>query len=325
MPISEINSAILHRSPSIGNEELALESRDPIQDEINEIMNGKSALVFSGFSGLGYKDPKNLEVMLRRALESAIEKYGPHIVVVAGATDCGIGVVYRIAQEYGLSTLGIVSEMAKNSGELISPYCKHVVYVPDPDGSWKVEGKSGLSYMVGVVKNNDGEFHAYGGGDVTKNELEQARNLGIKTEILTEFDPDPAKAAARLIKNPSQDLTPVRTAYQEALKEPFTYSAGYNDRELAEQIIRLNADAKIQEAIRERKSKVHFNPVVQVSDTFGGNRKTGERLSMIEKEFRREVDREAKKHNLGWAEGHTDWKEHWPFSLDRARAASAAD
>ncbi|EGU43805.1 hypothetical protein VII00023_14126 [Vibrio ichthyoenteri ATCC 700023] len=67
---------------------------------------------------------------------------------------------------------------------------------------------------------------------------------------------------------------------------------------------------------------VSFSFDVQVhifQETDNSHRKLGGSLSLIEKEFRRDVDKEARKHGLTWAENHTDWRKHYPFSLDRVK------
>jgi hypothetical protein len=191
---------------------------DPVKNRLDELTKEKHVMVFSGFSGLGYNDVVSLKHALDSILDHAVEQYGAdHLLVVCGATTEGIGEVYSIASKKGIHTLGIVSEQAKTY-DSISKDCEQVVYVDDPAQTWQVLDNEDKSYMAYVATTKDnisrtGEFFAFGGGDVTLGELKEARAIGVKTKIHSEFEPNAEKAAARLEKNPGKDLTPVRTAF----------------------------------------------------------------------------------------------------------------
>jgi len=184
--------------------------RDPIKDQLDSLIGDRRVLVFSGFSGLGYKDAASLDLKLNQLLDEASADHGAHnLMVVAGATSDGIGRVYELASKKGIATLGIVSEQARGQA---SRDCHHVVYVPDPQNTWQVLDEKGSSYMVEVARNG-GTFYALGGGSVTLGELNEAKALGVKTQALPDFEPHPDQVARRRAKDPEFDPTPVRTAH----------------------------------------------------------------------------------------------------------------
>ncbi|WP_277206556.1 hypothetical protein [Vibrio misgurnus] len=81
-----------------------------------------------------------------------------------------------------------------------------------------------------------------------------------------------------------------------------------------------SSNSALSQAVKSVKA-VSFSLEVEVyelPESDATERKSEDRISMIEKEFRREVDAEARKHGLSWAENHTDWNSHYPFSLERA-------
>ncbi|MCO5413487.1 hypothetical protein [Ralstonia mojiangensis] len=190
---------------------------DDVTRQIDEYTRGKHVMVYSGFSELGYSDPSKLEETVREQLDQAIVSYGSEkVCVAAGATSDGIGMVYAVAAEMGVDTIGVVSVEAQRNPESISKHCNKVIYVDDPKGTWEVVNARNESYMVYLARNMEefgktGEFLALGGGRVALKELEEAKSLRIPAMVMPHFEPDPDKAKARLEKAPGQDLTPVRT------------------------------------------------------------------------------------------------------------------
>lgn len=190
---------------------------DDVTRQIDEYTKGKHVMVYSGFSELGYRDPSKLEETVREQLDQAIVRYGSEkVCVAAGVTSDGIGMVYAVAAEMGVDTIGVVSVEAQRKPESISKDCNKVIYVDDPQGTWEVVNARNESYMVYLARNMEefgktGEFLALGGGRVAVRELKEAESLRIPTTIMPDFEPDPDQAKARLQKAPGEDLTPVRT------------------------------------------------------------------------------------------------------------------
>ena len=67
-----------------------------------------------------------------------------------------------------------------------------------------------LFRSVKIAKDN-GVLVYYGGGPVAVSEVTEARKQGIPCELYLEWEPDPNKVAARNVKNPAYDATPLRT------------------------------------------------------------------------------------------------------------------
>lgn len=197
---------------------IELESFEKLQNEISD----KKTLVFGGFSGLGYADLEKMEQVARQRIEKAIKENGlNNVVVVAGATSDGIGEVYKIAKELGVTTYGIVSEAGKEYGS--DKYCDKTFFVPDPKGTWQVLSSQGDSYMVDVAKKN-GVLIYYGGGDVAVSEIKEAKNKGIECEIDISFEPNPEQVAKKKAKNPNLDSTPLKTFIEESEKKDLLIS-----------------------------------------------------------------------------------------------------
>ncbi|MCC7006006.1 MAG: hypothetical protein IT497_05110 [Ottowia sp.] len=167
---------------------------DPKMIEIRAHTVGKRVIVLSGFSELDYADSAALEAQIKNIFEQQARHVGGYdkLIVVAGATNPGIGRAYKLADALGIKTLGIVSQ---EGSELVSPYCKQVVLINDPDKTWKVLAPSGASYMVSAAAEG-GVFYALGGGEITYSELEEAKKRQIDTYTYS-FAPDPDALARR--------------------------------------------------------------------------------------------------------------------------------
>lgn len=158
-------------------------------DQLRELLKGKFPIVFGGYSGLGYEKPEAVRDEAKKTLENLKVRYGDRLMVVSGATSVGIGLVYEVASELGLPTLGVVSDQV-NPGD-ISPFCDHVLLVSDPAGTWEVKTKSGDSYMVEAARS--GEMIYFGGGEISASEIREARGKGISVIFRADFKPDPEK------------------------------------------------------------------------------------------------------------------------------------
>ena len=160
---------------------------ESIRNKLQAAVSDKHVLVFSGFSGAGYKDAQAVENLMTSIIKADVDRYGAHnIVVVAGATDAGIGVVYGIARGLDVQTLGIVSEQARPAD--ISSHCQRAVFVDDPQRNWKVLSPKGASYMVMVAQmGRSAEMVFIGGGAVAASELEESLAMGIATQIHSHY------------------------------------------------------------------------------------------------------------------------------------------
>jgi hypothetical protein len=180
---------------------------DPVTSALDALIGNKFVLVFIGFSGQGYQDPTRLDDTLTHIMQQTIDAHGEaNVVVVAGATKDGIGRCYELAkQTFNLQTIGIVSELG---AAYASPQCDAVVYVEDPDKSWRVRTPDNkTSYMVSVAQRR-GEIYALGGGAVAIEELGEAIGREIPCQIFDDFMPnrpsDPAHPSNLASKQPSR-------------------------------------------------------------------------------------------------------------------------
>lgn len=175
-------------------------------------------VVFGGYSGLGYQDEAKLKDQLRAHIKESYDHYGCSqslpLIIVAGATADGIGIVYKVAKdllvEEGLSimTVGIVSEAGRKYGT--ADEVDRVLFVPDPDKTWKVI-ENGRSLMVDAVgKRNDkpyGHLAYFGGGGVSESEIQEAKEQGLPV-LIVGHEPSKNGVAKKLKKDLSAVTEP---------------------------------------------------------------------------------------------------------------------
>lgn len=135
---------------------------------------GRRVVTFAGFSAGGYEDPPMVECLLVNLLA----EFDPRLIVVcSGATAVGIGAVYALAKARGFETLGIVSAVAEGEGVRFSG-AVDTIYVIEDDawGGRRSDGRLSptSTAMVGAAD----EIIAIGGGPITRDEIEAARELG---------------------------------------------------------------------------------------------------------------------------------------------------
>jgi len=158
--------------------------------------SGKKVVTLVGFSGAGYEDPKTLMTEARKILSKFDS--GKTIINIGATTD-GIGEVYKLAKSMGFETRGIVSVKAKKYGGL-SPFLDKAFYVED--STWGGFDKSTGRFsptseaMIGVSD----EIYAFGGGEIGRDELIEARSRGIHTEYF-DMELDHQKAIDKATKN----------------------------------------------------------------------------------------------------------------------------
>lgn len=158
-------------------------------EECRDLITRHYPVVIGGYSGLGYADPKSVRQKVRSILEGLLLEHGHNLLVVSGGTAVGIGLVYEVAKDLELDTLGIVSELA--SRKAISGFCDNVFFVADPSGTWEVKSADGDSYLVETARN--GQMFYFGGGKVASEEISEARSKGITVSVFSDFMPDSAK------------------------------------------------------------------------------------------------------------------------------------
>lgn len=148
-------------------------------------------LTFVGYSAAGYEDPD----ALRAAAEQALARHDPaRTVVNIGATASGIGAVYELARARGFGTLGIVSTLARDAGEPLSPCVDQVFFVRDAQWGGRLPGSTQLSPTSAAIVAHSAEIVAIGGGEIARDELRGARAAGVPVSF---FAADMNHALAR--------------------------------------------------------------------------------------------------------------------------------
>ncbi len=142
---------------------------------------GKTVLVFTGYSGSGYQDESG---MLSEAAE-ILDRFDPDSTIVSiGATVDGIGAVYELAKTRGYTTAGIVSTQARQYDAEISPHADHVFFIEDATWGGLLEGSDELSPTSRAMVEAGDVFVGIGGGAVSRDELVAALQLGKQVEII---------------------------------------------------------------------------------------------------------------------------------------------
>jgi hypothetical protein len=156
----------------------------------------KKVVTLIGFSGAEYE---NKEGMLK-LVEALLKKFKPDQTIInIGATPDGIGAAYDLAKKMGFTTTGIVSTEAKAYKGSITAAVDHVYFVKDKTwGGMNAETKQLNPTSQAMIDSSD-EVIAIGGGDVGRDEISAARNLG-KNVLFVGADMNIKKAKEKAAK-----------------------------------------------------------------------------------------------------------------------------
>lgn len=134
--------------------------------------SGMSLLTFVGYSAAGYED----EAAMLAQADQVLARHDPaHTMVNIGATPQGIGAVYELARRRGYFTLGIVSSLARDAGERLSPCVDLVIFVRDTQWGGRLAGSPALSPTSQAIVANSLAIVGIGGGDIARDEMLAAR------------------------------------------------------------------------------------------------------------------------------------------------------
>lgn len=197
-----LKERILH-TPLIAHDSFAnQEATDPMKaDEIIQLVRSFDKKIFTlfGYSALGYEDTTRLEEAVRRDLEDlSRDEY----IISIGATEEGIGGMYRVAKEMGFKTIGIVSTQALSYSGNFSEHVDSIYIVNDDYWGGMVPGTNKVAETTKTFLGTSDFISAYGGGKNTAVTLTLAKDLGIKTSF-KEFDMNHAMADKAFDKKPS--------------------------------------------------------------------------------------------------------------------------
>ncbi len=153
-------------------------AREATSAQIGAWLRGSDlkVLTFVGYSGAGYQDP----AAMRAAAEQVLARHDPaRTVVNIGATESGIGAVYALAKQRGFRTMGVVSTLARDAGEPLSPCVDQVFFVRDAQWGGRLPASTRLSPTSAAIVAHSQEIVAIGGGDIARDELRGARAAGV--------------------------------------------------------------------------------------------------------------------------------------------------
>lgn len=138
--------------------------------EVGEFVaaSGKNMLSFVGYSAAGYED----EATMLAQADQVLARYDPaQTMVNIGATPSGIGAVYELARRRGYFTLGIVSSLARDAGERLSPCVDLVIFVRDTQWGGRLPGSPALSPTSAAIVEHSVALVGIGGGEVARDEM----------------------------------------------------------------------------------------------------------------------------------------------------------
>jgi len=134
----------------------------------------KSVVTLIGYS-MDYEDK---QAMLK-IIESVLSEYDPDRTVInIGGTKGGIGAAYPIAKSMGFVTTAIVSTLAIEWLDDISPAVDHICFVADDQWGGKLPDSDQLSPTSQAMVSCSDIFIGIGGGNIARDEMLAGRDQG---------------------------------------------------------------------------------------------------------------------------------------------------
>ena len=176
----------MHIKQFIGRLKLQLRGRNhivgwnmrPMQAVAFFKKQAKTVLTFYGYA-VDYQnaaEPRQTirEILLRHTPTTTLINYG--------ATKGGMGAVYEVAKTMGFTTTGIVSTLALELPDDISPDVDHICFIDDTTWGGKLPNSEELSPTSKAMVACSDVLVAVGGGEITRDELLAAREQGKPIE-----------------------------------------------------------------------------------------------------------------------------------------------
>jgi predicted Rossmann-fold nucleotide-binding protein len=175
-------SALVFPGAASGHEPRGI-VKEATPEEIQAFFKKKkmTVLTFLGYSGAEYEDKAE---MLKQAAKILAQLDPKSTIVNIGATPQGIGAVYDLAKSKGFLTTGIVSTQARENKVALSPNVDMVFYVKDNTWGGFLPGTKCLSPTSKALVENSDVIVAIGGGEVARDELLGARQLGKRVQYI---------------------------------------------------------------------------------------------------------------------------------------------
>jgi len=135
---------------------------------------GKTVLTFFGYMA-GYENEDEAFEIIRDVLS----KYSPETTLVNdGVTKLGLGGMYPIAKSMGFTTAGIASKLLLDYPSDVSGAVDHICFIDDAEWGGKLPHSEDLSPTSKAMIECSDILVAIGGGDISRDELLAARELG---------------------------------------------------------------------------------------------------------------------------------------------------
>jgi len=175
----------------------------------------KAILTFAGYSGAEYEKPDHLKTIVTNILN---ERDPKTTIINIGVTPDGIGIVYHWAKEMGFQTTGVVSSKALEYESAISAHVDHPFFIEDNAWGGYIEpGNPKLTPTSEVMVKVSDEMIAIGGGNVTRDELQEMQKRGKTIQFF------PAEMnRARAIEKAKKKHLPEPTSFDGAAHQLFT-------------------------------------------------------------------------------------------------------
>lgn len=138
----------------------------------------KTVLTFYGYA-VDYQNPAEP----RQTIRELLLRHIPNTTLINyGATRAGMGAVYQIAKTMGFTTTGIVSTLALELPDDISPDADHICFIDDTTWGGKLPDSNELSPTSKAMIACSDILIAVGGGEISRDELMVAQEQGKPIE-----------------------------------------------------------------------------------------------------------------------------------------------
>lgn len=168
----------------------------------------RNVVTFVGYSGAGYEAP---DAMLAQAGQ-LLDNFQPAKTMInIGATAEGIGAVYELAKEKGFTTMGIVSQLARDEKVPLSSCVDYVFYVKDRSWGGRLPSSEKLAPTSAVIIANSSAIIGFAGGDIARDEMLAAKAAG-KSVTFFAADMNHQLARDKALKKGLPEVTDFRGA-----------------------------------------------------------------------------------------------------------------
>lgn len=134
----------------------------------------KTVLTFYGYA-VDYQNASEP----RKTVREILLQYAPNTTLVNyGATRAGMGAVYEVAKVMGFTTTGIVSTLALEFPDQISPDVDHICFIADTTWGGILPDSNELAPTSKAMIACSDILIAVGGGEISRDELIAAREQG---------------------------------------------------------------------------------------------------------------------------------------------------